>query len=167
MPWGSWIGLFISLKKSWQNPTRANKAWCLGEAWLLHLRVRNYQCSPYRLLVFLAGKHNFWFIAVHIPGKRNVVADALSRNNILLFHSQAPDTDSQPAQLSTALVSLVSQIYNMDIHQLDQVVQRLYRAGLSSASHKTYQVAQRRYWHSAPTLHLHHCQYQKTWFVTL
>jgi len=33
----------------------------------------------------------------------------------------------------------------MDIHQLDQVVQRLYRAGLSSASHKTYQVVQRRY----------------------
>ena len=35
--------------------------------------------------------------------------------------------------------------YNLDIHELDQVVQRLYRAGLSASSHKTYQVAQRRY----------------------
>jgi len=33
----------------------------------------------------------------------------------------------------------------MDIHELDQVVQRLYRAGLSASSHKTYQVAQRCY----------------------
>ena len=42
-----------------------------------------------RLLVFLVGKHNFWFTAVHIPGKRNVVADALSRNNIFIHRPQA------------------------------------------------------------------------------
>ena len=35
--------------------------------------------------------------------------------------------------------------YNLNIHRLDEVVQGLYRAGLSAASHKTYQVAQRRY----------------------
>jgi len=35
------------------------------------------------LLVFLVGKHNFWFTAVHIPGKRNAVADSLSRNNMI------------------------------------------------------------------------------------
>ena len=46
---------------------------------------------------------------MHIPGKRNIVADALSRNNMLFFHSQDPEADIQPTQLSTALVSLVSQ----------------------------------------------------------
>ena len=61
------------------------------------------------LLVFLVGKHNFWFTTMHIPGKRNIVADALSRNNMLFFHSQDPEADIQPTQLSTALVSLVSQ----------------------------------------------------------
>jgi len=62
-----------------------------------------------RLLVFFAGKYNFWFTAVHIPGKRNVIADALSRNNVSLFRSQAPEADCHPAQLSASLVSLVSQ----------------------------------------------------------
>ena len=41
-------------------------------------------------------------LATHIPEKRNVVADALSRNNMSLFHLQFPEADSQ---LSAALVS--------------------------------------------------------------
>ena len=63
-----------------------------------------------RLLVFFAAKYNFWFTAAHIPGKNNVIADALSRNNLSLFRSQAPEADYHPAQLSAALVSLISQI---------------------------------------------------------
>ena len=69
------------------------------------------------------------------------MADALSRNSMLLFYSQAPDADSQPAKLSTALVSLVSQ----HITWTSTSWIKLFKAGLSSASHKTYQVAQRRY----------------------
>ena len=30
-----------------------------------------------RLLVFFASKYNFWFTAMHIPGRLNVAADAL------------------------------------------------------------------------------------------
>ena len=62
-----------------------------------------------RLLVFFAAKHNFWFTAAHIPGKKNVVADALSRNNMSLFRLQAPQADCHPVQPSAALVSLITQ----------------------------------------------------------
>ena len=43
-----------------------------------------------RLLVFFASKYDFWFTATHIPGKLNVAADALSRNNFHLYFSYIP-----------------------------------------------------------------------------
>lgn len=43
-----------------------------------------------RCLVFCAASHNFWFTAKHIPGKKNVLADAISRNKVDVFLSQAP-----------------------------------------------------------------------------
>ena len=50
-----------------------------------------------QLLVFFAAKYNLWFTAAHIPGKNNVIADALSRNNLSLFCSQGPEVDYHPA----------------------------------------------------------------------
>ena len=35
--------------------------------------------------------------------------------------------------------------HNLDIHQLDQTVQRFFTAGLMASTRKTYQVAERRY----------------------
>ena len=43
-----------------------------------------------RVLVFFASKLGFWFVASHIPGVKNVAADALSRNNLSAFFSQVP-----------------------------------------------------------------------------
>ena len=62
-----------------------------------------------RLLVFFAAKYNFWFRASHIPGKQNIVADSLSRNNMQLFRSQAPQAAPQASLLSPSLVELLAQ----------------------------------------------------------
>lgn len=39
------------------------------------------------LLALLASFHGFQFCSVHMPGRLNEVADALSRSNLTLFHS--------------------------------------------------------------------------------
>lgn len=38
-----------------------------------------------RCLAFLAGKFEFHMVARHIKGSHNILADALSRNNAILF----------------------------------------------------------------------------------
>ena len=62
-----------------------------------------------RLLIFFASKYNFWFIAVHIPGRLHVAADALSRNNMsYVFHAGFSGGLSADC-VAPALVSLLSQ----------------------------------------------------------
>ena len=43
-----------------------------------------------RCLIFYAALFRFQFVAEHIPGVINVAADAISRNNLPLFHSIVP-----------------------------------------------------------------------------
>ena len=61
-----------------------------------------------RLLVFLACHYDFWFKAAHIPGKENILADALSRNNVSYFMSQVPQASIQPTQIPLPLLTLLS-----------------------------------------------------------
>ena len=58
-----------------------------------------------QLLVFLASKYNFWFTAMHVPGRLNVAVGASSRNNMSMFFMQAPQSDSLPTAVAPALVS--------------------------------------------------------------
>ena len=62
-----------------------------------------------QLLVFFAAYHNFWFHAVHIAGRDNKLADALSRNNISFFSSQVPQPLPQPSTVPPPLIALVTQ----------------------------------------------------------
>ena len=69
------------------------------EAHLMHL---------VRLLVFYACHYNFWFRAEHIPGKKNTLADALSRNNVSYFLSQVPQVSHYPSKVPRPLLALLS-----------------------------------------------------------
>ena len=65
--------------------------------------------SLLRCLVFCAAKYNFWFTGVHIPGTENTLADALSRNKVVLFRSQAPVIMRQlPDAIAPGIVHLLS-----------------------------------------------------------
>ena len=65
-----------------------------------------------RLLVFFAAKYSFWFTAMHVPGKSNYLADALSRNNLPLFLSQVPEASPWSPSIPEDLVTLMSQDIN-------------------------------------------------------
>ena len=61
------------------------------------------------ILVFLAARFNFWFVAEHIAGKGNSLADDLSRNNLRHFFSQVPQArHHQPPRLPDSLIDLIS-----------------------------------------------------------
>ena len=49
-----------------------------------------------RCLAFAKAKFEFELLATHLPGTRNTIVDALSRNNMALFHSLLPQADQEP-----------------------------------------------------------------------
>ena len=59
-----------------------------------------------RCLFLIAAHFEFILKAAHIPGKLNVAADTISRNNLPLFHSQVPEANTLPSTIQ-AVVSLV------------------------------------------------------------
>lgn len=62
-----------------------------------------------RSLFFVAARHNIFLVAQHIPGRENVAADALSRNNLPSFRVQEPRAQLRqtpiPQELIRALVT--------------------------------------------------------------
>ena len=60
-----------------------------------------------RCLSFLMAKGEFYMVASHIKGVDNTLADALSRDNLPLFHSLYPQVQPQPAIVPEAMLDLV------------------------------------------------------------
>ena len=58
-----------------------------------------------RLLTLEACRHNFVFLAAHIPGRDNSAADALSRLRLQEFRRVAPHSDLLPLPIPPSLLS--------------------------------------------------------------
>lgn len=56
-----------------------------------------------RSIVLKAMQHNIIFKAEHVPGKKNGLADALSRLQVEKFKSNAPLADEDPVPVPTRL----------------------------------------------------------------
>ena len=63
-----------------------------------------------RMLVFFACHFQFWWLAEHIAGADNILADAISRNNLDIFLSQASPSPAVPVTVPAPLVDALSQI---------------------------------------------------------
>ena len=60
----------------------------------------------FRRLFLLAANNNFTLALIHVPGKVNSIADALSRNQMSRFFSLAPQANRQPTPIPFALTQL-------------------------------------------------------------
>ena len=56
-----------------------------------------------RSLFFITAHLEITLRAVHIPGLLNTGADAISRDNLIIFHSQVPAARPSPTPLPTPL----------------------------------------------------------------
>ena len=60
-----------------------------------------------RCLAFVKAKFEFELLATHLPGARNTIADALSRNNMASFHSLLPQADQEPTLIPDSFLDLL------------------------------------------------------------
>ena len=80
---------------------------------VVHVLTATYSKDPHlmhliRILVFIAARFNFWFIAKHIEGRANTLADDLSRNNMVHFFTQVPQARCySPPPIPDSLVELL------------------------------------------------------------
>lgn len=58
-----------------------------------------------RCLFFFVATYDFTLTAVHIPDCCNILADAISRNNISLFLSSYPQANPRPAEVPTEFIN--------------------------------------------------------------
>jgi hypothetical protein len=58
------------------------------------------------LMRHLTLQHNMYIRAVHIPGKNNDIADAISRSQFQRFRQLAPNADTNPCQVPEMLMTL-------------------------------------------------------------
>ena len=69
---------------------------------------KNQECMHLmRCLSFIAAQFNFNLVAAHIKGVDNILADALSRNNALLFSAQLPHARPDPSTIPPELLDLL------------------------------------------------------------
>jgi hypothetical protein len=57
-----------------------------------------------RRLVIVAATSNFHFLATHVPGRTNQIADALSRLNLQKFRQLAPEAAPEPCQVPSKIM---------------------------------------------------------------
>ena len=87
-----------------------------------------------RFLTFFLSYYGFILFAEHLPGKDNIAAGALSRNNFSLFHKHVNHASKLPTQLPQELI-LALVIHQPDLTQkTGESGSALFYKGLSTIS---------------------------------
>ena len=97
--------------------------------------------------MFLAVQFDFWFVAEHVEGKANSLADDLSHDNFpisfLKFCKQS--TTNSSSSTITPGPSGTQPLATFGIYKMDQAVREYYTTALTPATHKTYKAAGCKY----------------------
>ena len=81
-----------------------------------------------RCLIFWEARFNFSHSAEHLAGKLNTAADALSHNNLSLFHSLTPQAKAAPSSIPHQLLLLLT---DHELHWTSPTWANLFRDSLS------------------------------------
>ena len=96
--------------------------------------------------MFLAVQFDYWFVAKHVEGKVNSLADDLSRDNLPNFFSQVPQAEyNKPLEVPSSLLDLLGYDHHIWISTDCRAVQKYCTAGLIPVTHKTYKAAECKY----------------------
>ena len=99
-----------------------------------------------RCLTFFLSYYDIVLFAEHLPGKDNIAADALSWNNLPLFHQQVNHAAKLPTQLPQELIlALVVHQPDWTSEKLESLVQHYFAKGLAPSTQRTYMSAQERF----------------------
>ena len=83
--------------------------------------------------------------AIHVAGQRNILADALSRNNLNLFFAQDPKARGPNRGAHTAGGSAGDGSARLDVASQVPTAHRLFMAGLAPSTRSAYELGARRY----------------------
>ena len=121
-------------KKSTVTAHRDNKA----VVCILNSRYSrdDYLMHMLRILFFTEAHCQFELSASHILGISNILADYLSKNQLIEFHTNLPHADTHPSHFSFIVATGPS--IRLDITLLDQEVQFLCEQGIAASTQKTY-----------------------------
>lgn len=121
------------------------KVWCNNVA-AISLINRGSSANRYvmqlaRCLAFIKAKFELELMATHLPGTKNSIADALSRNKMTLFHS-AP-TGRLGANSNFRLPSGPVNHFQarLDLQALDRSVEFYFQNGLAASTRRSYSSA--------------------------
>jgi len=90
-------------------------------------------------LTFLLAKWQCRLVAENLPRTQSTMADALSRNNLLLFCSLLPQAASQPTRIPPALrYSCFWCLARLDLATLDKLVDQSLANGLAPSTRRVY-----------------------------
>ena len=105
--------------------------------------------------MFFACYFQFWWTAEHIPGADNTLADAISRNNLKLFLTQASPTPGEQAVVPSALADMLSQDTTWtSTNWIPSFRSTNYSAALTASTHKTYRSVEARYLQFCQKFHI-------------
>ena len=103
----------------WQNMSVLCRC---NNAVAVHIINSGTSSNPYamaliRCLHFITARFNIGLSAVHLPGSKNALGDALSRNNLSHFFLHNPQASRSPSTIPPAIISLLT------MPQLDWILQ--------------------------------------------
>ena len=82
-------------------------------------------------------------MVLHVEGRLNVAADALSRDNLSLFCYHVPDAHPSPTQGAGGVAG--NSAARLDLQKLEETVQFYFTKGLTQSTLRTYRSGKERY----------------------